>query len=198
MAKIAILTIFGEKCWNMMGRPPGIVVGPGKVLGAFYGENFFFPDFEIFQNFFFKMLSVSHGWPKFFGNLIFYRVDMTLWFDEKKIFNFPNFWKFSLVNSFSLFDAIWCLGHQFNQILSVPSESSDIISTFDMGLVLSFWLFYISHCVIKVFGAHMLLYKVPFFQGKIFFSVIYKSSQIWYHEHMQNFRSKSVKTKKFC
>ena len=181
-----------------MGRPPGIVVGPGKVLGAFYGEKIFFPDFEIFQIFFFKMLSVSHGWPKFFGNLIFYRVDMTLWFDEKKNFNFPNFWKFSLVNSFSLFDAIWCLGHQFNQILSVPSESSDIISTFDMGLVLSFWLFYISHRVIKVFGARMLLYKVPFFQGKIFFSIIYISSQIWYHEHMQNFRSKSVKTKKFC
>ena len=62
----------------MMGRPPGIVVGPGKVLGAFYGEKIFFPDFEIFKIFFFKLLSVSHGWSKFFGNLIFYRVDMTL------------------------------------------------------------------------------------------------------------------------
>ena len=121
-----------------MGRPPGIVVGPGKVLGAFFGENFFSPDFEIFKIFFFKLLSVSHGWSKFFGNLIYYRVDMTLRFDEKKILNFPNFRKFSLVDSFSLFDAIWCLGHQFNQILSVPSESSDIISTFDRGLVLYF------------------------------------------------------------
>ena len=61
MAKIAILTIFGEKCWNMMGRPPGIVVGPGKVLGAFYGEKIFFPDFEIFQIFFFQN-ALSQPW----------------------------------------------------------------------------------------------------------------------------------------
>ena len=62
----------------MMGRPPGIVVGPGKVLGAFFGEKKIFPDFEILKFFFFKLLSVSHGWSKIFGNLIFYRVDMTL------------------------------------------------------------------------------------------------------------------------
>jgi len=62
----------------MMGRPPGIVVGPGKVLGAFYGETFFFPDFEILKKYVFKLLSVSHGWSKFFEKLIFYRVDMIL------------------------------------------------------------------------------------------------------------------------
>ena len=135
MAKIAILTIFGEKCWNMMGRPPGIVVGPGKVLGAFFGENFFFPDFEIFKIFFFKLISVSHGWSKFFGNLIFYRVDMILWFDEKKILNFPNFWKFSLGLSFLLNGWIWGRIHQFYQNFNVAWKSSDIISTFGMGLV---------------------------------------------------------------
>jgi len=43
----------------MMGRPPGIVVGPGKVLGAFYGEKIFFPDFEIFKIFFFSNCSQS-------------------------------------------------------------------------------------------------------------------------------------------
>ena len=172
MAKIAILTIFGEKCWNMMGRPPGIVVGPGKVLGAFFGEKFFFPDFEIFKIFFFKLLSVSHGWSKFFGNLIFYRVDMTLWFDEKKISNFPHFWKFSLISSFSLFDSIWWPYPNVFQNLSVASESSDIISTFDVGLVLYWWLFYIGERTIKVFAARTLLYKVPFFEGKIFFSII--------------------------
>ena len=80
----------------MMGRPPGIVVGPGKVLGAFFGENFFPPDFEILKKKNFKLLSVSHGWSKFFGNLIYYRVDMTFRFDEKKNFNFPNSGNFPL------------------------------------------------------------------------------------------------------
>ena len=135
MAKIAIFTIFGEKCWNMMGRPPGIVVGPGKVLGAFYVENFFAPDFEILKKYVFKLLSVSNGWSKFFGNLIFYRVDIILWFDEKKILNFLNFWKFSLGLSFLLNGWIWGRIHQFYQNFNVAWKSSDIISTFGMGLV---------------------------------------------------------------
>ena len=43
MAQIVTLTIFGEMCCFLMGIPPGIVVWPGKVLGAFYGEkNLFF------------------------------------------------------------------------------------------------------------------------------------------------------------
>ena len=45
----------------MMGRPPGIVVGPGKVLGAFFGENFFFPDFEILKKKNFQ-IALSQPW----------------------------------------------------------------------------------------------------------------------------------------
>ena len=61
MAKMRNLTKFGEKYCDMMGRPPGIVVRPGEALGGFYGEKFFSPIFEIFEIFFFKMLSVRHG-----------------------------------------------------------------------------------------------------------------------------------------
>ena len=56
-----------------MGRPQGIVVGPGKVLGAFSGENVFFPDFEILKN---KFSNCSQSLSD--GNLMLYRVDMTL------------------------------------------------------------------------------------------------------------------------
>ena len=168
--------------------------GPWGILWG----NFFFTRFWNFENFFFQ-IALSQPWvAKFFGNLIYYRVDMTLWFDENFFSNFPHFWKFSLISSFSLFDSIWWPYPNVFQNLSVASESSDIISTFDVGLVLYWWLFYIGERTIKVFAARTLLYKVPFFERKIFFSIIDKSSQIWYHEHMQNFGSKSVKTKKFC